>query len=161
MRPTKDEMFIRMLDAIKVRSTCPRRATAAIITDREGRALSMGYNGVPKGLDHCSVTMPCAGIDDPSGDSSRCLAVHAEQNAALQCRDLQDRAHTIYCSATPCFTCAKMILNTSIKRVVAVEVYPDERALVILNHYVTFEIVAFGQVVRYEEYLRLKEEATR
>lgn len=122
-RPTLDEFYLSLLDNLASRSTCARRRVAAIITDVRGRVLSMGYNGVPRGVTHCTDS-PCDGVSDPPGNSSRCLAVHAETNALLQCRDLES-ACVIYCSCMPCFGCAKMILNTNIRRVVAKEKYAE------------------------------------
>ena len=121
-----DEYFLNMLRLVGTRSTCPRREVGAIITDTKGVVLAMGYNGVPRGMPHC-IDLPCAGINDRPGDSSRCLAVHAEQNAMLQCADL-NRAFNLYVSCTPCFVCAKMIANTAIRRIVTLEDYPDERS---------------------------------
>lgn len=122
-RPSLDVYFLDMLKLVAARSTCVRRAVGAIITDEAGHVLSMGYNGVPAGMRHC-IDSPCEGANDPAGDSSRCLAVHAEQNALLQCKTL-NLAHTIYTSCTPCFVCAKMIVNTPIRRVVCGTTYPD------------------------------------
>lgn len=119
-----------MLDLVAARSTCIRRAVGAVITDEEGHVLSTGYNGVPSNFDHCT-DHPCVGAGDRPGDSSNCMAVHAEQNALLQCSNLS-RAHTMYCSCVPCFVCAKMVTNTSIKRIVAKETYADTRGFDVL-----------------------------
>lgn len=124
MRPSRDEYFVQMLDLVASRSTCARRAVGAIIIDEIGHILSTGYNGVPRGFQHCTET-PCLGATDKPGDTSRCDATHAEMNALLQCFRL-DLAHTIYVSCSPCFTCAKLIANTSIRRVVCCEMYADE-----------------------------------
>ncbi len=121
-----DEYFLSMLKLVGTRSTCPRRQVGAIITDVKGVVLAMGYNGVPRGMPHC-IDIPCEGTGDAPGDSSKCLAVHAEQNALLQCADL-NRAYTLYVSATPCFVCGKMIANTGIRKIVALERYSDRRA---------------------------------
>lgn len=129
-RPTRDEYYLQMLKLVASRSTCIRRSVGAIIVDKEGHVLSTGYNGVPRDFDHC-IDIPCAGSNDKSGDTSNCVAVHAEQNALLQCSDL-DRAHTIYCSCVPCFVCAKMIANTNIDTIVCVEGYADRRGLEVL-----------------------------
>jgi dCMP deaminase len=86
---------------------------------------------VPSGYPHC-IDDPCPGRRDPKGDTSRCMAIHAEQNALLQCRQL-DRAHTIYSHTLPCFTCAKLIANTPIQRVVYVEPYADNRGALLLE----------------------------
>lgn len=123
-RPTLDEFFMGLLDQFASRSTCPRRQVACIITDVKGHILSGGYNGSPAGLPHC-IDVQCPGANDRPGDSSRCIAVHAEQNALLQCFRL-DLAHSIYVHATPCFTCAKLICNTPIQRVIYREQYADQ-----------------------------------
>lgn len=130
-RLSKDEYYLQMLKLVSARSTCIRRSVGAIITDEDGKVLSTGYNGPPIGFPHC-ITSPCAGASDVSGDTSKCMAVHSEQNALLQCNDLR-RAAIMYCSCTPCFVCAKLIANTKIKRVVCEEAYADTRGLDVLK----------------------------
>lgn len=122
-RLTRDEYYLEMLSLVAGRSTCPRRAVGAVIVDKAGHVLSTGYNGVPSGVPHC-VDVPCPGASDPKGDTRRCLAIHAEQNALLQCSRL-DLAHTLYVSVICCFTCAKLVCNTPIKRIVAAEDYVE------------------------------------
>lgn len=129
-RLSKKEYYLNMLKLVAARSTCARRQVGAIITDRDGHVLSTGYNGVPRDFDHC-IDVPCLGASDKPGDTSSCMAVHAEQNALLQCLDLS-RAYTIYCSCVPCFVCAKMIANTNIESVVCVEDYADKKGLTVL-----------------------------
>ena len=130
-RPSRDDYFLKMLALVAARSTCARRAVGAIIVDRGGHVLAMGYNGVPAGFPHC-VDHPCPGAQDAKGDSSRCLSIHAEVNALLQCSRL-DLAHTIYVSCLPCFSCAKALVNTPLKRVVAVEAYADTAGFDVLG----------------------------
>lgn len=77
---------------------------------------------MPSGFEHCTDGRRCLGALDPHGNNSRCLAVHAETNALLQCRSLDD-ARVLYCSATPCYMCAKALLNTPITKIVAEEIY--------------------------------------
>jgi dCMP deaminase len=120
-RLTRDQYFLQMVALVASRCTCPRRQVGAIITTVEGQILSTGYNGVPAGFEHCT-ERPCPGARDTHGDTHRCLAVHAEVNALLQCKRL-DLAHTLYVSCTPCFECAKAICNTPIRRIVSLEEY--------------------------------------
>ena len=131
MRLSHDAYYLAMLKLVAMRSTCARRAVGAIIVDEKNRVLSTGYNGVPSGFPHCTET-PCAGALDESGDTRRCMAVHAEQNALLQCSRL-DLAHTMFVSCSPCVICAKMIANTSIKRVMCLEVYADPLGAFVLQ----------------------------
>ncbi len=129
-RVNKQEYYLELLPLVASRSTCVRRMVAAIITDRDGHVLSTGYNGVPSGIQHCYI-YPCAGAKQEAGNTSLCEAVHAEQNAIIQCKDLRN-ASTMYCSCTPCFVCAKMILNTPIESIYCLERYNDKRALEIM-----------------------------
>jgi dCMP deaminase len=130
-RPTLDEIYILMLSIFAKRATCSRRQVACILVDSMGRMLATGYNGVPRGFTHCTDT-PCPGATDSHGDNRNCEAVHAEQNAILQCKDL-DKVFTAYCSCTPCFECAKMLANLPALRIVRVaEEYADTRGKEIL-----------------------------
>ena len=147
-RLSKRDYYLQMLKLVAARSTCIRRAVGAIITDKEGHVLSTGYNGVPRDFDHC-IDNPCAGASQEPGNTTLCMAVHAEQNALLQCGDLS-RAHTIYCSCTPCFVCAKMIANTNIEVIICEQGYADKRGLmVLLERGLTVEIE--GKIVDGEE----------
>lgn len=123
MRKSREGYFVDMLQFVAARSTCARRAVGAIITDNQGIVLSMGYNGTPRGWTHC-LDHECPGALDPTGNSARCYAVHAEQNALLQCQQLF-RAHTLYVTCSPCFTCAKMIVQTNVERIIFIEPYVD------------------------------------
>jgi dCMP deaminase len=121
-----DEYYMRMLTLVASRSTCVRRAVGAIIVNDRNHILATGYNGVPRYMTHC-IDEPCKGASDTPGDTSNCMAVHAEQNAILQCHDMWD-AYTLYVSCTPCFVCAKMICNTNIRRIIVAHEYADKRA---------------------------------
>lgn len=70
----------------------------------------------------------CSGSSSPSGTNlDACQAIHAEQNAMLQCRDVY-AIHTAFVTASPCMTCVKLLLNTSCERVVYLEEYPHSAA---------------------------------
>lgn len=125
-RPDKDTYWMGTCERIRLRGTCPRRQTSTIIVDADNNFLASGYNGVPRGFNHCTIH-PCEGVNDPPGDSSRCMAIHAEINALLQIGDRLRFATTMYTYTMPCFTCIKAIANTKISRVVYFEEYPDIR----------------------------------
>mgnify|MGYP001608008434 CR=1 FL=1 len=70
----------------------------------------------------------CPGAGLPSGTGlDLCEAVHAEQNALLQCRDAW-AIDTCHVTVSPCVTCAKLLLNTSCLRVMFDEDYPQPEA---------------------------------
>lgn len=125
MRPSIDDYYLAMLPLIASRATCPRRQVAAILIDNAGKLVSIGYNGPPSGMAHC-IDTPCAGAEDKSGDTSRCIAIHAEMNALSQARASRRLPHTLYCSTTPCFSCSKILITEGVKRVVTASEYVDQ-----------------------------------
>ena len=71
----------------------------------------------------------CKGSTSPSGTNlDACHAIHAEQNALLQCKDV-DSIDTCYTTVSPCITCLKMLLNTSCRRLVFSEQYAQAEHL--------------------------------
>ena len=99
--------------------------------DSENHVVATGYNGVPTHFPHC-IDTPCEGATAPSGQVlEKCLAVHAEQNAFLQVRS--NDTLTAYLTVTPCITCAKMIANSKVTRIVAKEPYVQSMATKILE----------------------------
>lgn len=130
MRISRDEWAIELVKVTAQRATCCRRRVGCVLLNKRGHVLSTGYNGVASGMPHCNHKVggffphACSGAKLPSGSGlDSCQAIHAEQNALLQCRDVYD-IHTAYVSASPCMTCAKLLMNTSCQRVVFIEEYP-------------------------------------
>ena len=137
MRLSRDEWALKLALLTAQRTTCCRRAVGCVLLNARGHVLSTGYNGVATGLPHCNQHDPwhpigfphaCSGAQAPSGTNlDGCQAIHAEQNALLQCRDMY-AIHTAYVTASPCMTCCKLLLNTSCQRIVYVEEYPHSAA---------------------------------
>lgn len=120
------------------RSTCLRRQVGAVIV-KDKHIVATGYNGAPRGLDHCGEREDgCLRIAKgvPSGEKHElCRALHAEQNAIIQAATLGQSIEgaVIYITHQPCVICAKMIINAGISRIVVREGYPDELAVEILR----------------------------
>jgi dCMP deaminase len=131
---------------VATRSTCLRRSVGAIIV-RDKRILSTGYNGSPRGLAHCEETgcmRERLGI--PSGQRQEiCRGLHAEQNAIIQAAlyGTTIEASTLYCTTQPCVTCAKMIINAGILRVVYENPYPDDFSIGMLAE-ASIEVTVWG-----------------
>ncbi|MFA4942471.1 MAG: cytidine/deoxycytidylate deaminase family protein [Patescibacteria group bacterium] len=126
-RPSWDEYFIQIASMIGSRGTCDRgRSGCAIAKDK--RLISTGYVGAPSGLTHCDeVGHEMHTVTHEDGEQSRhCIrTTHAEQNAICQAAKfgIALDGSTLYCKMTPCYTCAKMIINSGIKRVVCSQDY--------------------------------------
>ena len=126
-RPSWDEYFMEVCRAIAKRATCDRGKSGCVIA-KDHQILATGYVGSPAGLPHCddvghemkkmlhedgTVTMHCV------------RTVHAEQNAICQAarRGVSIDGATVYCKMTPCRTCAMMLINCGIKRIVCEKKY--------------------------------------
>lgn len=105
-------------------STCAKRQYFAILLDEQGHVLGTGYNGGPKGMKHCADgACPRLAANSPSGASyENCIAIHAEANALLHSDYSARRSGTtLYVNGIPCFSCAKLIVNGGVKRLVIVD----------------------------------------
>jgi dCMP deaminase len=143
-RPNKDAYFLAMASLVSLRATCRRRRVGCVLVDANNHVLATGYNGVARGRDHC-LDRPCPGADfKPGLGLDQCEAIHAEQNAMLQCKDTQS-IETAYITVSPCVTCVKLLMNTSCKRIVFIEPYVHNQAAELWKgewiHYGTVEHV--------------------
>ena len=126
-----DKYFLEIASTVAKRSTCMRRSVGCILVDSQNHIVATGYNGVPTKFTHC-LDSPCEGAFSLSGtDLDLCNALHAEVNAFLQLRS--DDVLTAYLTVSPCFSCAKMLANSNVKRLVAAELYVHEQAINLLN----------------------------
>ena len=127
-RPTWDEYFMEVAEVVSKRATCLRRNVGAVVV-KDKRILATGYNGAPTGLPHCAeVGCLREKLGIPSGERIEiCRGLHAEQNALIQAAryGIPLDGSTVYTTLEPCITCAKMLVNAGIKRVVYSEPYPD------------------------------------
>ena len=126
-RPTWDEYFIEVMHAIAKRATCDRGRSGCVIA-RNNRLLVTGYVGAPRGLPHCDDVGHQFNetVHEDGHVSKHCVrTAHAEQNAICQAALLgvAIEGATLYCKMTPCRTCAMLIINAGIKRVVAEKSY--------------------------------------
>ena len=128
-RPTWDEYFIEVTNAIAKRATCDRGRSGCVIA-KDNQILATGYVGAPAGLPHCDdVGHQMRKVLHEDGTiTEHCVrTVHAEQNAICQAakRGVSIDGATLYCRMTPCRTCAMLIINCGIVRVVAEYRYHD------------------------------------
>ncbi|WP_455140775.1 deoxycytidylate deaminase [Candidatus Hodarchaeum mangrovi] len=117
-----EQYFMKIALQVASRSTCNRKHIGAVIV-RDKTILSTGYNGSIRGLAHC----------DEIGhlmENDHCVrTVHAESNAIAQAakNGVTINKAEIYITASPCWTCFKLLANSGIIRVIYGEFYRDNR----------------------------------
>ena len=109
-------------EVVASRATCDRKHVGAVIV-RDRTILSTGYNGSIRGLPHCDE------VGHMMEDGHCVRTVHAEANAIAQAarNGVAIANATIYVTASPCWTCFKLIANAGITRICYGEFYRDER----------------------------------
>lgn len=138
------------MHAISKRATCGRGRSGCVIT-KDKHIVSTGYVGAPIGFPSCDdvghVIQEVIESDESIGE--HCIrTVHAEQNAICQAakQGIAVEGAELYCSMTPCRTCAMLIIQCVIKKVHCVSHYPhkdiEENTLYLFNYAgieITFE----------------------
>ncbi len=121
-RSTWETYFMRIALQVATRSTCNRKHIGAVIV-RDKTILSTGYNGSIRGLPHCDE-------GDHLMENGHCVrTVHAEANAIAQAakNGIRLEGAEIYITASPCWTCFKLLANAGIIKINFGEFYRDER----------------------------------
>ncbi len=121
-RPSWDEYFLNLVELVGSRGTCDRGRSGCVIA-KDKRILSTGYVGSPIGTKHCDeIGHEMHTVTHEDGKETRhCIRTsHAELNAIANAArfGISLEGATLYCHMTPCYTCAKMIINAGIKKVV-------------------------------------------
>ncbi len=136
VRPDWDVYFMTIAREVATRSTCLRRQVGAVLV-KDKRILATGYNGAPRGMRHCAeVGCLREKLHVPSGERHEiCRALHAEMNALLQAamHGVAVADAVIYTTTHPCVLCAKMLINTGVRRIYIAEGYPDDLAREMLS----------------------------
>ncbi|HPY95407.1 MAG TPA: cytidine/deoxycytidylate deaminase family protein [Clostridia bacterium] len=134
-----DHRFMEMAHLVSTWSSCHNdcRAIGAVVV-KDKRVMTTGYNGAPSGIKTCKERGYCLRrkLNIPSGTQAEiCYAVHAEQNAVVQAAKLgvSIDGGTLYCTHQPCSICAKIIINSGIRRIVYEQGYPDAFSLELIN----------------------------
>lgn len=127
IRPSWDEYFMEIVQAVAKRATCDRGRTGCVMV-RNNQILVTGYVGSPQGFAHCDEVghMMKDTVHEDGTISHHCVrTIHGEQNAIAQAakRGIALDGATLYCRMTPCRTCTMLLVNCGIKKVVANNIY--------------------------------------
>ena len=110
-----DTRYLRMAAIWAENSYCKRRQVGAILV-KDKMIISDGYNGTPAGFEN---------ICEDENNLTKPYVLHAEANAITKvaASSNSSRGATIYVTTAPCIECAKLIIQSGIKRVVYSENY--------------------------------------
>ena len=117
-----DEYFMKIAEVVASMATCDRKHVGAVIVVNK-TVVSTGFNGAPRGMPHCDDVGH--ELKDMGGRQSCVRTVHAEANAIAQAARTGARVEggSLYSTASTCYDCLKLIINSGIVRVVCKEFY--------------------------------------
>lgn len=113
-----DEYFMGVAVLSSLRSKDPVTQVGACVASQENKVVTMGYNGMPVGLNDDIMPWGREGKDEL--DNKYLYVCHAEFNAILNSRDSVSGCK-IYVTLFPCNECAKAIIQSGIKEVIYLE----------------------------------------
>ena len=110
-----DRSYLRMAQVWAENSYCNRRKVGALIV-KDKMIIPDGYNGTPSGFENV--------CEDEEGHTKP-YVLHAEANAITKVAKSNNSSNgaTLYVTAAPCMECAKLIIQSGIRRVVYLESY--------------------------------------
>lgn len=110
-----DCRYARMAQIWAENSYCVRRKVGALVV-KDNMIISDGYNGTPTGFEN---------ICEDENNVSKPYVLHAEANAITKLARSSNSSDgaTLYVTASPCIECAKLIIQSGIKRVIYTEQY--------------------------------------
>ncbi len=105
-----DSSYIKMAFVWANNSYCERRKVGALLV-KDRMIISDGYNGTPSGFEN---------ICEDENNNTKSYVLHAEANAITKVAKSHNSSQgsTLYVTDSPCIECAKLIIQSGIKRVV-------------------------------------------
>ena len=120
-----DKRYLRMAAIWAENSYCTQRKVGALIV-KDKMIISDGYNGTPAGFEN---------VCELEDGTTKPYVLHAEANAITKIARSGNSSEgaTIYVTTSPCIECAKLIIQSGIKRVVFSEKYRVEDGIELLK----------------------------
>mgnify|MGYP003119918542 CR=1 FL=1 len=124
---TLDKKYLNMAQVWGQLSKAEKKQVGCLIV-KDGRIISDGYNGTPHGFDNECEFATRFGLE------TKPEVLHAESNALTKLAKSTQSSEdaTLYVTLSPCFDCAKLIIQSGIKRVVYNELYRNDSGVQLL-----------------------------
>ena len=120
-----DKRYLRMATIWAENSYCKRRQVGALLV-KDKMIISDGYNGTPAGFEN---------VCEDENNLTKPYVLHAEANAITKvaASSNSSKGATIYVTSAPCIECAKLIIQSGIRRVVYCDDYHSNDGLNLLQ----------------------------
>lgn len=106
-----------MAELVSTWSKDPSTQVGCVIVDKDKKVLSLGYNGLPKGVDDSDEILH-------NRDKKYKVVIHAEVNAVLNAKSSLQNS-TIYLTHPPCSNCMSVLIQSGISKVICIKPSDD------------------------------------
>lgn len=137
-----DQLYMDLAERISLMSYAVRSKVGVVIVKNDN-IISFGWNGMPSRMNNCCEKvvrhdeLTATDILETNPE-----VLHAESNALMKLvKNGNENASgaTLYITLSPCFECAKLILQSGIKSVVYKEQYRNTEAIDFLRQFIQVE----------------------
>ena len=120
-----DLVYLRMADDLSTLSHAKRRKVGCLIV-KDTQIISEGYNGTPRGFDN-----NCEYTDHTDEVYTKPEVLHAESNAITKLARSTNSSEgsTLNATCSPCFDCAKLIIQSGVSRVIYKHLYTNRNCM--------------------------------
>jgi dCMP deaminase len=120
-----DRRYLEMARIWALNSYCKRRQVGALIV-KERMIISDGFNGTPAGFEN---------VCEDENNKTKPYVLHAEANAITKVAKSNNSSDgaTLYITTSPCMECAKLIIQSGIRRVVFCDKYHTQDGIELLH----------------------------
>jgi dCMP deaminase len=120
-----DRRYLEMAKTWAKNSYCKRRQVGALIV-KDRMIISDGYNGTPEGFEN---------VCEDENNKTKPYVLHAEANAITKVAKSNNSSDgaTLYITTSPCMECAKLIIQSGIRRVVFCDNYHTDEGIELLR----------------------------
>lgn len=128
-----DQLYVDMATLVSHQSHDKEIQVGSVIV-RDGQVLSQGWNGMPAGMSNETRS---------SVGATRKEVIHSEANALMKLAKNGGGSNgaTIYCTHSPCWDCAKLLLQAGITRIVYSHCYDEESVLFLKGREIELECI--------------------
>jgi len=120
----KDLFYMSVAELTATQSKDPNTKVGSVLV-KDGKILSVGWNGPPRSLNDSIVPFTCRDRSKPLKEQKYPYILHSEVNSLLnyagQLDDLKDSS--LYVTVFPCHNCALQIIQAGIKEIYYLEEY--------------------------------------
>ena len=142
-----DDFFLETACNLGKKSKCVSKKVGCVIV-KDGRIISMGYNGTPRGFKNCCDVHSENFNREKHHEWSNIYEIHAEMNSLLFAAKvgISTNGATLYSTLQPCNQCLKNIIQAGIVRIVYNGDY---------DKYIDNELISFMQEIgiKIEKYI--------